>query len=223
MGRKILLGIIAIIIVFGAIAAYKFLAPQTGFSGNRKYLYIRTGATKQAVLDSIKSDSILKNESDFEFLAKRADYWEHIKPGRYLITKGMSVFKVVRKLRSGDESPVNLVINKLRLPEDLAKLIGRNFMADSAEVMEWLDSAGISHFHKIIPNTYSFPWTYSLDKIFSKLDKEYEKWWDQNGRREKAKAKGFPPSTIYTVASIVEEETNVEEDKGKIASVYFNR
>ncbi|WP_462219274.1 endolytic transglycosylase MltG, partial [Ferruginibacter sp.] len=31
------------------------------------------------------------------------------------------------------------------------------------------------------------------------------------------------PKQVYTMASIVEEETNKEEDKGKIASVYINR
>ena len=31
------------------------------------------------------------------------------------------------------------------------------------------------------------------------------------------------PKEVYTVASIVEEETNRQEDKGKIASVYINR
>ena len=221
--RRIILILLALVVVAGGVAAYKFLAPQTGFDGNRKYLYIRTGATKQAVLDSIRRDSILVNPGDFDWLAGRADYWEHIKPGRYLVKKGTSVFKLVKKLRSGDESPVNLVINKLRLPEDLAKLIGKNFQQDSASVMQWIDSAGIRHFEHIIPNTYSFPWTYSLDKIFSKLDQEYNRWWDQQGRREKAKAKGYNADKIYTIASIVEEETNVGEDKGKIASVYFNR
>ena len=31
------------------------------------------------------------------------------------------------------------------------------------------------------------------------------------------------PKEIYTLASIVEEETNKQDDKGKIASVYINR
>ena len=34
---------------------------------------------------------------------------------------------------------------------------------------------------------------------------------------------GFKPREIYAIASIVEEETNMLADKGKIASVYINR
>ena len=40
---------------------------------------------------------------------------------------------------------------------------------------------------------------------------------------KEAKQKGYTPEQIYTIASIVEEETNMESDKGKIASVYLNR
>ena len=39
----------------------------------------------------------------------------------------------------------------------------------------------------------------------------------------KAKALNLTPEQVYTMASIVEEETNAAEDKGKIASVYMNR
>lgn len=223
MIRKILLIVLAVIVLACLVILYKFFGPQTGFEGERKYLYIPTGATKQNVLDSIQVNHILKNSGDFEFMANRVDYFKKIKAGRYQVKKGMSVFQLVRKLRNGDETPVNLVINKLRLPEDLGKLIGKSFEHDSADMMQWLDTAGISHFNKIIPNTYAIPWTYTPARIFKKLNAEYEKWWDKNDRRTKAKSKGYTPEEIYTIASIVEEETNVSADKGNIASVYFNR
>ena len=40
---------------------------------------------------------------------------------------------------------------------------------------------------------------------------------------KKAEQLHLTPKEVYTVASIVEEETNRIEDKGKIASVYINR
>jgi UPF0755 protein len=224
MIRKLILLLLLGIVLAAGISYYKFFSPKTGFEADRKYLYIRTNyATKQAVLDSLRSDSILTNTNDFEWLAGKMDYWEKIKPGRYQIKKGASVFEVVKKLRSGDHTPVNLVINKLRLPQDIARLIGKNFEADSATVMRWLDSNRLDRFHKVIPNTYSIPWTYTTDRIFKKLNDEYELWWKKNDRLQKASSAGYTPEQIYTIASIVEEETNIPEDKQKIASVYFNR
>ncbi|CAN5414251.1 endolytic transglycosylase MltG [soil metagenome] len=224
MIKKILLFLLVAFLLVAGIVYYKFLAPKTNFAGNKKYLYVRTNhATKQAVLDSLVSDSIITNTSDFEWLAGRLDYWQKIKPGRYQISSGASVLDVVRKLRNGDLIPVNLVINKLRLPQDMARLIGKNFEADSLTIMQWLDSAGMDHYHHIIPNTYSIPWTYPANRLFRKLNEEYDIWWEKDDRKIKAAAKGFSPDEVYTIASIVEEETNIPEDKLKIASVYFNR
>ena len=75
----------------------------------------------------------------------------------------------------------------------------------------------------IVPNTYTFYWITPLGKIFSKLKAASDEFWSEDSRLDKAKQMGFTPKEIYTIASIVEEETNKEADKGKIASVYINR
>jgi len=74
----------------------------------------------------------------------------------------------------------------------------------------------------VIPNTYSILWNTSAAKIFKKLYADQEKFWTED-RRAKAAALNMTPQQVYSMASIVEEETNKEEDKGKVASVYINR
>jgi UPF0755 protein len=74
----------------------------------------------------------------------------------------------------------------------------------------------------IIPNTYSILWNTSAKNIFKKLYDEQEKFWNDE-RRRKATGLNLSPAQAYTLASIIEEETNMQEDKGKIASVYLNR
>ena len=50
----------------------------------------------------------------------------------------------------------------------------------------------------------------------------YKAWWTAE-RVRLAEAKGLTPVKATILASIVEEETNAQGDKGKIASVYLNR
>jgi UPF0755 protein len=50
-----------------------------------------------------------------------------------------------------------------------------------------------------------------------------EQFWNGNQRIEKANAKGMTKNEVYTLASIVDEETNFDSDKSIIASVYQNR
>jgi len=134
-------------------------------------------------------------------------------------------------LRSDRQSPVNLVINKLRTKEDLAKKIGDNFETDSLHAIDFLNSNdSIAQFGidtntvltAVIPNTYTYTWNTPVTSIFRKLSAEEKKFWNED-RLHEAEQLGLTPKQVYTIASIVEEETNRIEDKGKIASVYINR
>jgi len=66
-------------------------------------------------------------------------------------------------------------------------------------------------------------WNSRTGRILQRLKTEQENFWKRNNRLEKAKALGFTPNQVYTIASIVEEETNKQDEKGNIASVYINR
>ncbi len=74
----------------------------------------------------------------------------------------------------------------------------------------------------IIPNTYEIYWNTSPHKIFKKIYSGYEQFWNDT-RKQKAAALNLKPEQVYILSSIIEEETNAKQDKGKIASVYLNR
>ncbi len=135
-------------------------------------------------------------------------------------------------LRNNQQSSVNLIINKLRTREDLAKLIGKNFEVDSADVAKFLnDKDSLAKFGVneatfmtlVIPNTYSLLWTTSTNKIIKRLKTESEKFWEKKSRKQLAEKLGLSTEGVYTIASIVEEETNKNDEKGNVASVYLNR
>lgn len=230
--KKILLIIVLLVLVIAVVGAWLIVGPGTGFSEKRKALYIRSnGATKSAVLDSIRTNHIISHEGIFEWLANRTDLWKSIKPGKYEIAKGSSVLTLIRKLRNGQQSPANLVITKLRTKEDLAHLVGRRFECDSTQMMAFLNSSdslqgfGVDTTQAmalVLPDTYTFFWNTTPGKIYSKLSDESKKFWNED-RKQKAEALGLTFSKAYTLASIVEEETNNNAEKDTIASVYLNR
>jgi UPF0755 protein len=231
--KKLILAILALLFITGIIAAWLVLGSATAFSEKSKYLYIATGkADKASILDSIKANNLVSRTTMFDWIASQMNVWERVKPGRYKIERGQSILSISKMLRNNRQSAVNLVINKLRTPQDLAKVIGRNFESDSADVISYLQTAdSLSSFNidentlmtLIIPNTYSFLWTTSVPKILKRLQTEQENFWKKNNRLQKAENLGFNPKQVYTIASIVEEETNKNDEKGNIASVYINR
>ncbi len=196
-----------------------------------KYFYIYSGSQYQNVKDSLLKNKIIPGTFWLDKVAKIFKYDKSIKAGRYRITENMSLVGLVRMLRSGNQSPVNLVITKLRTKEDLAKKIGYSFECDSAAIINFLNNNdSLSKYNldsntvmtAVIPNTYTLLWNNNFSKIFQKLFTEQQKFWTAK-RTSQAAALHLSPQEVYTLASIVEEETNAAEDKGKIASVYLNR
>lgn len=230
MKKRLIYGILLAALLAGGYAAWQILGPTIS-APESKYFYIRTGSTYNDVRQSLIDNRIIRSTTFFDLVSKQLKYPDRVKAGRYQVKNGSSLLNLLRMLRSGNQAPVNLVINKLRLPEDLAQKIAANFECDSTSVMQVLTNAEtLKKFNVsantlmtiVIPNTYSILWNTSPEKIIAKLYNEKEKFWNTE-RLAKAKAISFTPEQVYTMASIVEEETNKQPDKGLIASTYINR
>ncbi len=196
-----------------------------------KYFYIKTGAVYRNVKDNLMKKEIVKRDKLFDKVAKYLHYDRSVRAGKYKIAEGMSLVSLIRMLRAGNQFPVNLVITKLRTKADLAQKIGVNFEQSSDMVIQFLrNTDSLSKYDldtntvltAVIPNTYTFTWNTTPSRIFKKLFSEQQKFWNAN-RKASATALGLSVKQAYILASIVEEETNRLEDKGKIASVYINR
>lgn len=231
---KSLLKFLSLVILLSAVfVGWILFGSGTSFSEKNKYLLIpEKGNDKSSVLKQLGENNIVKFPFTIDLVTSLTGGWNRIKPGKYEFKKGQSIWSIVRQLKYGRVAEIKLVINRIRIKEDLAKLISKNFEPDSTVVMQYLQSNDSlakwdvdtnTVFTMIIPDTYSFYWNSSLDKIFSKLKDASNNFWSKNERETKLKAMHFTKEEAYILASIVDEETNYESDKYKIASVYINR
>jgi UPF0755 protein len=232
MFKKLVTAILIIIVLVAAFIGWRFFTSATDFTENSKFLYIPTDKANYAsLLQTVTDSHLVKNPGSFDMLARQMDLDVKVKPGRYEIDKDMSLVSIVRMLRNGRQSPISFTIAKVRTREGLAEMVGRKFECDSASFMKFLNTPdSIRRFGldtntaltMIFPNKYSFYWNNSPGDILEKFHKESERVWTGE-RRTQAKRRGLTPVEAYILASIVEEETNDLEDKGKITSVYLNR
>ena len=221
------------VIILLVITAYLFLASATNFDEKTKSFVVEEGKTnKDEVVELLKQKGVITNGLAFTLLSDQLNVWSKIHPGKYEVRKKDNLLTIVKMLRNNRQVQVKLIINKFRTNEEFAKLIGKNFSTDSAAAIQYfstndslkafsIDTNTIATI--IVPNTYLFYWETPLEKIFFRLPAASEAFGAEDNRLDKAKALGFSPKEIYTLASIVEEETNMASDKGKIASVYINR
>ncbi len=234
-GRSKILKWLGIVLLLALAAAgyisYLVFGSNTGDMHRGNYLYIPTGADYSKVKSELEAGGFIRNKSSFDLLAKRANYPSHVHPGKYHIQKGMSNYELIRLLRSGRQTPVKLVVQKLRTKDDFARLVARNLEADSLSMHQLLNDSGFlvnfgldtaTALCGIMPDTYEFYWNSDAETVYKKIFKNYLRFWTEE-RKGMAAAKALTPEQVVILASIVEEETNQNEEKPIIASVYLNR
>ena len=195
------------------------------------YFYIPTGSTFEGVTDLLREQNFINNRSSFEWLAKKKKYQSHIYPGKYKLVDKMNNNELINLLRSGEQTPVNLVFNYLRTKERLASVISRQIEADSSEILKILnDELFLSDYNLdiqmvtaiFVPNTYEFYWNTSAEQFFIRMLSEYNIFWNEQ-RKANAERIGLSQVEVNILASIIDEETKKNDEKPVIAGVYMNR
>ncbi len=230
--KKTIWRILLVLIITISIGIYFFTRSATSFPEKYRYFFIPGDSAQISfVIQNLEDKRILKGTSIFEWIAGKTDYAKKVKPGRYKIQNGMSQLEVLRLLINGRQEPVKLVINKFRTKEDFARFAGKQLECDSLQIIQFLQSPdSLKRFGLdtntaltlVIPNTYTFFWNTNASKLFKKLNSEKGIFWNPE-RLNKAGQLGLTTEEVYTLSSIIEEETNKQDEKPVIASVYLNR
>ncbi len=231
MKRKIFLGITAVILLVAGFIAYNVFSPAVT-TAKGKYIYINNGETIEFVKEQLVSKKIIRSSTWFSRVAGWLKY-NNPKPGRYEITNGMSIYKLVKMLRSGKQSPIKITVIKERTKELFAGKMGKKYdtQCDSLEMISFLNNNdslkkyGVDTntvMAVVMPYTYEVNWNSSAGKIFQQFHTAHKKFWTDE-RKVKADSLHLTPIEVSIMASIVEEETNKKADKYNVASTYLNR
>jgi UPF0755 protein len=197
----------------------------------RTFLYIRTGSSFKQVVDELDGSKYLQDTRSFCWMAEKMGYVNHVKPGKYLLTDGMTNRELIGMLRTGKQTPVKVIFHNVRFMSDLAADIAEQIEADSATLLKLLhDNTYLAKFGfdtktvpaMFIPNTYELYWNTSAEQFLERMSKEYKKFWT-DAREKKCEKIGLSRLEAATLASIIEQETQKNDEKRTIAGVYINR
>lgn len=230
--RKYLKAAIILTAVLTLILAIVLFIPATGFQQTEKTIIINsTDTSKEKFLAKIQKDSILTSVYAFEKIGNVLNIWPKLKPGKYKIQKNTGILNLALMFGRKDQLKNKVTINKIRTKEQFAELISKNLECDAPTFLRFISSNDSlknwsidtsTLLSIIIPDTYFFTWNATPAEIIDKLSKESNAFWN-NERKEQAANLGLNQNQAYILASLVEEETTIKEDKPLIAGVYLNR
>lgn len=229
--KKILIWTFVIGLVLGAaVAVWGVISFKGDAVLKERELYVGRDTSYQALIDSLKPS--IKHHLAFDIYAERLNLKESYKVGHYLVQEGMDVIQIVRMIKLGLQTPVNVTMNNVKIPAQLAGKLAPQLEADSVELVEvFTDEAlakelgfdsPLTMFSIFLPNTYEFYWTVSPRDFVDRMYKEYKRFWDGD-RDKKRERTGLNRVEVATLASIVYEETRKVDEMPRVAGVYMNR
>jgi len=232
--KMVILGTLAIFILIGGIifGSIFIKISSSAFKTDKiTYLYIDEKKDYEAILEQLETQSQIKDIRLFENLASIMKYPQNIKSGKYEIKPQLNYLELVRMLRNGNQIPVQLTFNNIRLKKDFAERIGSQLRFGEKTLSEQLNQPNVCQslgfdtttiMCMFIPNTYNVYWTVPISQFLDRMKKEYDRFWTPE-RLSKAQALSLSPVEVSILASIVEEETADKLEYPVVAGLYINR
>ena len=201
---------------------------NTNFDEDSIFLYINSSDSIVNILDTINKK--IKSPKTFLKAAKRMDYIENVKSGKFRVHKGSGNKEIINSLKFNN-TPIIVTFNNQERIQDLAGSISKQISADSLSLLNafleknFLMENGFNNFNLIsmyIPNSYEFFWNVEPKIFRDKMLEEYNNFWNED-RIEKAKSIGLSKTEVIALASIVQKESVKLDERPVIARVYLNR
>jgi len=241
------LGVIALILLLGGAFLYSranaWLDSQIdppGLQGDRLVLEVPSGATDSDVMRILADAGIISNSTVAQYWIRANEVGE-FQAGDYEFRENSSFDEAVAVLRAG---PLPPVFKRLTLPEGLWSGDMRNVMLDNLALLdpgdldEAMNNGQIrSQFQPVGEQSLEglmFPATYQIgedesaneramvQRLVNTMDTVLiELGVDQGLRLENGLE--LSPYELIIVASMIEEEAKLDEDRAKIARVIYNR
>ncbi len=217
-----LIGGAGAVLVFVVYHHFFLSSAYDGDASARVYLRPGDGVVQQLQQAGVRT-------TGFHLLCRASSF--RLRPGCYDIHPGDDIVTIFRRLRNGQQTPVNIVLPVVRTMPDMARFLGRHLMMDSTAVADSLcDSTFTARYGHtpqtiaalFIPNTYQVYWSTSLHDFMQRMQREYKTFWNEE-RCRKAQQAGFTPVEVATLASIVDAETANNAEKPMVAGMYVRR
>lgn len=195
------------------------------------YIHITPDDNSTTIIDKLSEIEGIGSTKGFELLAKHNKFDSRKRSGRFAINNGENMHTIYRRIVSNEQTPVKLVVPATRTLEQMVGAISRQLMLDSLELIEFIktpiyyESIGYKSEtlpSLFIPNTYEVYWNIKPETLITRLMNERRRFWNEE-RSNKAKKLNLTPEEVATLASIIDEETNNDEEKPVVAGMYINR
>lgn len=179
-------------------------------------IIIPSKASLNSIVNQLKENNVIKDKFRFIFNVYVRGHRLSLKAGEYQFKFPVAPSDVLEKIAKGDVVQHKFTVVEGSRSSDILSMI------NSIEILSGEDAECIEE-GSLLPNTYYY--TYGMKRsnliklIKNSMDKSIKELWDT--RKKNLPILNYKQAII--LASIVELETSIAEEKNRIAAVFYNR
>ena len=226
-----LLAIEACVLCAGVVAVLYFALRPVDATNEIKAIIVEPGMPFAQVAAKLERNGLIRDATWFRAYARFKSVDQVIRVGRYEFKTGMALDTILSQLASGAGGTQTVTIPEgLTIPE-VASILKANAEIDSIKFVqlanntEWVKRMGIdapSLEGYLFPNTYQLYVGMSPEFILKEMTTLFQRELKPEYRERAAKL-GYSLNEILTLASIIEQEAQVSQERKVISGVFHNR
>lgn len=229
MKKKIVISII-LALVFSMYTAIRLLTPLP-FGNKPLEFEIKKGSTFRQTVEALAQKELVRDKWVFLLLGKITGIDHKIKAGYYSLWGSMSPIEIFNSIRRGKVIEYEITVlpgdSLLEISDKFSKTgitDTGNFMALSTDINLLaacnVDAPSLEGY--LFPDTYRFPKGLGAEEVISiMVNRLWEKY--DSELLWQTYELGLTEREVLTMASIIEKEAVVDEERPVIAAVYYNR
>lgn len=250
MKRTLAAGFIVLLCLVVAVAGTAYWIFSTvkaahEHSHSSEFIRIEKGSTPRQIIDRLASEGVISSPTAANLYLRLFGDSQAFQAGVYQFKSPISTLEVLKQLEKGQDLTVKLTIPEGFTRFDIAKRMAEKFgnlevldgdaprepFATESDILKLMDdtslikdispqAANLEGY--MYPTTYTFPRDAKAVDIIRAMVEQFRKFWKPEWTAA-ASAKGRTPNEIVTIASLIETETSVENERPIVASVVYNR
>ncbi|AXT59210.1 endolytic transglycosylase MltG [Aquimarina sp. AD10] len=228
---------ILVILITGGFSFWLYNALHSPISHNcaTKYITIEQGSSSNRILEVLERNKILQAPLATKIYLRFSKMDDKMEAGDYKFPSPISPIDVINQLKQGKKRTKTLTIPEGWTRFEIAKRIVKEFpveslltekevlsLMDDTRLIQEIDSKAKNLEGYLYPTTYEFKYGTHPKDVIAKMVQQFKSVW-QTEWGGLAQEMGRTKREIIIIASLIENESKIDAERGLVASVIYNR
>lgn len=215
---KRIIAVVVLILVFVIISVFWWqsgVLPVNSQNNSPKIFVVENGQGVREIANSLKKEGLIRDPVIFFLITKQTGLDKKIQAGDFRLNSSMNAYEVAESLTHGTLD-IWVTIPEGYRAEEIADIL-----EDKIPNYEqsWRETLNQNEGY-LFPDTYLMPRDADIDSIISIFKNNFQTKYDSV---KSLKTNNLSDAQTLVLASLVEREARLEEDRALVASVIYNR